>query len=161
MSDIIGIIATVEDDSYQGKAHKKVTLEDGQVLKVKYGREGALKAKWGLLSEGVAMKFTMKDFTTGEGVKIPFVADIATVEGKLPAPQPPAPELVEHQQEVAKVTEDPRTQDIHFQVAIKEVGLGWREGRLPEDDEHPIERKMVAKYKNTLCKWLGIQVEYK
>ena len=40
MSDIIGVIATVEDDEYQGKSFKKVTLGDGQVLKVKYGQWG-------------------------------------------------------------------------------------------------------------------------
>lgn len=97
MSDIIGIIQTVEDDEYQGKAHKKVTLEDGQVLKVKYGREGALRAKWDLLQEGVAIKFTMQEYTNPNGVKFPFVADIATVEGELPEAKEPAPLLEEHQ----------------------------------------------------------------
>ncbi len=86
--DIIGIVISVEDDDYQGKAFKRVTLGTGDVLKVKYGREGALKAKWGLLKEGVAMKFIMKDFTTVENVKIPYVFDIATVEGELPDPVP-------------------------------------------------------------------------
>ena len=46
MADIIGLIDKVEDDSYDGKDFKKVTLKDGQVLKVKQGREGSLKAKW-------------------------------------------------------------------------------------------------------------------
>ncbi len=103
MSDIIGVIQSVEDDEYQGKAHKKVTLGDGQVLKVKYGREGCLKAKWGLLKEGVAIKFTMRDFTTPDQVKIPFVFDIATVE--LPPAKEPAPLLEEHQKEIDKAVE--------------------------------------------------------
>ncbi len=102
MADIIGVITSVEDDDYQGKFFKKVTLGTGEVLKVKYGREGALKAKWGLLQEGVAIKFTMKDYTTAENVKIPFVHDIETVEGALPpkvetvkVPEtPPAPQAV-------------------------------------------------------------------
>lgn len=89
MADIVGVITSVEDDDYQGKAFKKVTLGTGEVLKVKYGREGALKAKWPLLQEGVAIKFTMKDFTTAENVKIPFVHDIETVERELPPPVKP------------------------------------------------------------------------
>lgn len=85
MSEMIGVITSVEDDEYDGKDFKKVTLGTGQVLKVKHGREDALKAKWGLLQVGKAIKFTMKDFTTKDQVKIPFVSDIETVEGALPA----------------------------------------------------------------------------
>ena len=93
MADIIGVITNVEDDSYDGKEFKKVTLGTGEVLKVKQGRGGDLKAKWGLLQEGVAIKFTMTDFKTPEGVKIPFVSDIETVEGVLPkAVTPPEPD---------------------------------------------------------------------
>ncbi|KKM89170.1 hypothetical protein LCGC14_1251510 [marine sediment metagenome] len=79
MAYTIGVITSVEDDDYQGKSFKKVTLGTGEVLKVKYGNGGALKAKWGLLQEGVAIKFTMGDFN-GK----PFVQDIETVEGELP-----------------------------------------------------------------------------
>ena len=86
--DIIGVVTSVEDDDYQGKSFKKVTLGTGEVLKVKYGREGALKAKWGLLQEGVAIHFMMKDFMK-QGVAYPFVEDIevddlATVASELP-----------------------------------------------------------------------------
>ncbi len=91
--DITGIITSVEDDDYEGKSFKKVTLGTGEVLKVKYGREGALKAKWGLLQEGVAIHFKMKDFTKG-GAAYPFVDDIETVEGALPEATEPSTVLV-------------------------------------------------------------------
>ena len=84
MADIIGVITNVEDDSYDGKDFKKVTLGTGEVLKVKQGRGGDLKAKWGLLKEGVAIRFTMTDFKTPKGERIPFVSNIETVEGVLP-----------------------------------------------------------------------------
>ena len=89
MADLIGVVISIEDDSYNGKDFKKVTLGTGEVLKVKQGREGALKAKWGLLQEGVAVRFIMTDFTKPDGVKIPFVSDIETVEGALPSPVAP------------------------------------------------------------------------
>ncbi len=86
--DIIGLITSVEDDDYQGKAFKKVTLGTGEVLKVKYGREGALKDKWPLLGVGVAIHFKMKDFIK-QGEAFPFVedievTDISTVASELP-----------------------------------------------------------------------------
>lgn len=107
MSDILGIIATVEDDNYQGKAFKKVTLGDGQVLRVKYGREGALKAKWGLLQVGIGMKFIMQDYTKPDGVKIPYVYDIETVEGLLPVPQSDQKVLDEHQRVIDEAIPTP------------------------------------------------------
>ncbi len=95
MADIIGLIQNVEDDSYDGKAFKKVTI-NGIVYRVKQGKEGALMAKWGLLVMGTAVKLTMKDFMK-EGKAYPFVHDIETVAGALPPatssvvapPQPP------------------------------------------------------------------------
>ncbi len=79
MNDVIGVIQSIEDDSYQGKDFKKVTLKDGSVLKVKYGREGLLKAKWGELQVERAFKFIMGDY---QGK--PFVQDFVAVEGELP-----------------------------------------------------------------------------
>ncbi len=86
--EIIAVIESIEDDSYQGKDFKKVTLKDGSVLKVKYGREGLLKAKWGELQVERAFKFIMGDY---QGK--PFVQDFIAVEGKLPeSKKPPTPE---------------------------------------------------------------------
>ncbi len=39
MAEIV-IIDRVEDDSYNGKDHKKVTDKSGRTFNVKYGREG-------------------------------------------------------------------------------------------------------------------------
>jgi len=75
VSEFVGIIETIEDDDYQGKAFKKVTLGDGYVLKVKYGREGYLKDKWGELQVGRAYSWTM-----GEYKGKPFVEDFKQVD---------------------------------------------------------------------------------
>lgn len=171
MSDIIGIIATVEDDEYQGKSFKKVTLADGTVLKVKYGREGALKAKWGLLdgAEGTAMKFSMQEYTNPNGVKFPFVSDIATVEGGLPEARAPAQLLPEQQKVIdeAKPDEPPappmdkKQRDIEYLRSIIEIGELYRGGFLVEDEQHPVDRKLIAKYKQFIVDRQGIKVEYK
>lgn len=84
-NDIYGTITGVEEDEYDHKPFRVVTLGTGQTLKVKQGREGALMAKWGLLQEGVAIHFKMKDYMK-QGVAYPFVDDIETVEGELPEP---------------------------------------------------------------------------
>ena len=97
MSDIIGVVTDIKDDEYQGKDFKVVTLGTGQQLKVKHGRDEALKKKWGLLQVGVAIKFTMQDYTKPDGVKIPFVADIETVANALPQSGGSAEILPEHQ----------------------------------------------------------------
>lgn len=81
MNDVIGVIDLIEDDNYNGKEFKKVTLKNGQVVKVKWGREGFLKAKWGELEEGRAFQFQM-----GEYKGNPFVEDFYAVEGALPDP---------------------------------------------------------------------------
>ena len=101
MNEILGSITSVEDDDYQGKDFKKVTLADGQVLKVKYGKEGMLKAKWGLLQAGATIKFTMGDY---QGK--PFVKDIEAV--LQPAVNPnntPIPQ----QEQVDKALDEART----------------------------------------------------
>lgn len=102
MSEIIGVITNVEDDKdFNQKDYKKVILGTGQVLNVKQGREGMLRSKWGLLQVGVAIKFTMMDFTKPDGVKIPFVSDIETVGGGLAPPVKPEM-LPEHKEEIAE-----------------------------------------------------------
>ena len=168
MNEILGSIIKVEDDDYQGKEFKKVTLADGQVLKVKYGREGSLKAKWGLLQEGKAIKFTM-----GEYSGKPFVQDIESIADGLAPPTTPAPpiqqetgrvdtpKLVQQAQHIA--TLDAKTQDIHEQVALKEVGELYRVGALKESNtdispEHA--KKLKHAYFNWIFKALGIDVQY-
>ena len=165
MSEILGSITKVEDDDYQGKAFKKVTLADGQVLKVKYGREGMLKAKWGILVEGTAVKFTM-----GEYSGKPFVLDIESIAELLkPAANPNGTEMPQ-QKEVAVNTEnlvrtadanvpDARTLDIHRQVAVKEIGELWRCGHITETDA--VNKKLIAWYMNWIYRTVGIDVHYK
>jgi len=79
---MIGTIANIQDDAYEGKDFKKVTLGDGKVLNVKYGKGGSLKAKWGELVEGQTYEWVM-----GEYNGKPFVRDFIFV-GKGLAPTP-------------------------------------------------------------------------
>jgi len=152
MSDIIGVIAKVEDDSYGGKDFKVVTLETGQALKVKHGRDDALKAKWGLLQKDLAVRFIMRDFTTPDGVKIPFVFDIESVADSLPPPKEP---VTPHVPE--KVTPpDDRNARIEYQVALKEIGELYRTGFLEESK--PVDKKLIASYYTWLCKTMDIEV---
>ena len=81
---MIGIIANIEDDSYEGKDFKKVTLADGSILKVKSGREGYLKAKWGELEIGKTYEWEMGSFQDK-----PFVKDFKAITS--PAPPPTTP----------------------------------------------------------------------
>ena len=103
MSEILGSISKVEDDDYQGKDFKKVTLANGQVLKVKYGKEGSLKAKWGLLQEGKAIKFTM-----GEYQGKPFVSDIESIAELLKPAVNPNDTPIPQQAEIDKVFDEAR-----------------------------------------------------
>ena len=93
MTEKIGIIDIIEDDSYQGKDFKKVVLKGGEILKVKYGREGFLKAKWGELQVGRAYSWTMGDYQGH-----PFVQDFTAVSNEL-AP-PTEPQVSEREQQV-------------------------------------------------------------
>ena len=163
MNEILGSISKVEDDDYQGKAFKKVTLADGQVLKVKYGREGVLKAKWGLLEAGTAIKFTMGEY----GGK-PFVLDIESIADGLAPSRTPAAAVQEETGRVdtGKVVQqaqenqpDARTLDIHRQVAVKEIGELCRCGHINEDDA--VNKKLIAWYMNWIYKTVGIDVHYK
>ena len=113
MSDV-GIIKSIEDDSYQGKDFKKVTLVDGSVLKVKYGREGALKAKWGELQVGRSYSWVM-----GEYNGKPFVQDFNAVELPPPGTNPPPARPVE--------SPDQGEIDDSYVPAPQEVGMWWKE----------------------------------
>jgi len=151
MSDIIGVVTRVVDDSYNGKDFKVVTLGTGQELKVKQGREGALKAKWGLLKEGVAIRFIMKDYTTPEGVKIPFVSDIETVEGALPGSGGSSEMLPEHQAEIDKAKQEvaqpaPKpTNPQELGLAHKLFSDAWIAGFV--DENTPDGKEMVLTHK--------------
>jgi len=105
---MIGVIDKIEDDSYQGKDFKKVTLKDGTVLKVKYGKEGVLKAKWGELQEGRAYNWKMGDY---QGK--PFVQDFTAVGDEL---QPPQSVETHHND----VKPDPP------KLSGQEVGMWWK-----------------------------------
>jgi len=80
---MLGQIVKIEDDAYNGKDFKKVTLGDGSVLKVKQGREGSLKAKWGELVEGKTYEWTMGSYNDK-----PFVKDFKVTT------EPPPPVVV-------------------------------------------------------------------
>ncbi|KKN15172.1 hypothetical protein LCGC14_0988610 [marine sediment metagenome] len=124
--DIIGLITKVEDDGYGDKTWKLVTLGTGEVLKVKYGKGGALKDKWSLLGVGVAIHFKMKDFMK-QGEAFPFVEDIEVTDISTVASElPPAVEVktVEVPPELTHVraTEPtPRT------IAPQERGMWWKQ----------------------------------
>ena len=158
MGEIIGVITGVEDDDYQGKEFKKVTLGDGQVLKVKYGKEGTLKAKWGELQVGRAYSFVMGSFKDK-----PFVQDFHAVEGKLLAPvqAKPVPEGNVPKTAPSKSTDTYADRDkrIEWQVVMKELGELYRGGFL--DENNAVHKKYIAKYKNWINSVLGLAVEYK
>ena len=152
MANIIGVIINVEDDDYQGKDFKKVTLGTGQVLRVKYGREGALKAKWGLLQIGTAIKFTM-----GEYQGKPFVSGIETVEGGLAPPIKPTI-LPEHEGIIEEAVKP--------QPSGQEVGMWWkqlgddlRSGHI--DKSTPHGKLLRAKYFAQMFCVLSIKIEDK
>ena len=157
MADIIGLIDKVEDDSYDGKDFKKVTLKDGQVLKVKQGREGSLKAKWDLLQWGVAIKFTMTDFTKPDGVKIPFVSNIETVEGALPEPTEPKI-LPEHKEAIdasRKAVREVAPQERG--MWYKQLGDDLRSGHI--DIKTPQGKLMRAAYFAEMLRVLDIHIK--
>ena len=76
----IVVIDKVEDDSYDGKEFKKVTDKAGNKFNVKSGRGGALKEKWPLLQEGVAIKLQVGEFNDK-----PFVRDFTVVKDEFVA----------------------------------------------------------------------------
>ena len=143
MSSFVGIIASIEDDDYQGKAFKKVTLGDGHVLKVKYGQKGYLKDKWDELEVNKAYTWTMGSYNDK-----PFVQDFqktdmpelgqqepthkvepegmppAGMRPSLPTPNPPT-----------KYKADPdKTNSIEIQVSMKLILEAWIAGKLEDDD---------------------------
>jgi len=110
--DII-VIDKVEDDSYDGKEFKKVTDKAGNKFNVKSGRGGALRDKWPLLEEGVAIKLQVGEFN-GK----PFVKDFTVVKDEF------ASKATEKAQSQVKVE---RNDSIEAQVAFKMVSKDTKE----------------------------------
>jgi len=149
MADIIGVITKVEDDSYQGKDFKKVTLGDGSVHNIKYGREGFLKAKWGELQVGRAYSFIMGDYQGH-----PFVKDFVAVEGELP--EATHPEVIpEHMQkpEPEKPKSSPETG-----MWWKEMGDMLRSGDIKTD--HPMYHDFRNAYYKEMSRVLNIPIRH-
>ena len=117
--DII-VIDRVEDDSYDGKDYKKVTDKAGATFNVKYGQGGKLKDKWHLLEEGIAIKLTVGTYNNK-----PFVKDFEVVKDEF------AKQAAEKVQTQVKTE---RNDSIERAVAVKEIGLDWREGKRKDND---------------------------
>lgn len=89
------------------------------------------------------------------------VKAVAPASESIPPPRDPAKAEIPQQPEIDKAREavqDPRQKDIQYQVALKEIGELYRAGFLTTDD--PVERKLIAKYKNWLCTTMNISVEH-
>jgi len=100
-----------------------------------------------------------------EGSKYFNIVELSLVEANIP---PPAkPKVSEREQKVVEEagssTSMPQDRDerIVYQVVMKEVGELYRAGLFVEDKDHPVDRKLIAKYKNWICKTLGVSVEHK
>ncbi len=160
----VGVITKVEDGSYGDKSWKVITLGTGEVLKVKSGKEGVLRAKWGLLEVGVGMKFTMMDYTLKDGTKAPYVYDIETVANALPTGDHEPEMLPQHEKEIKKAIEEV-SKPVETPIAPQELGMWYKEaGELYRagflNDDNPVEKKVKQKYFNRLFKVLGIDVQY-
>ena len=176
--NIVGVVTVVEDDTdFNGKAYKKVTLGTGQELKVKQGRDGVLKEKWGLLKEGVAIAFKMQDFTKPDGVKIPFVFDIALVGDELQPPVTPDKILPGHQEVIQEaraevppgvaVAEEVLTKSTEQQARSEEISkhvwykeLGNRIGDGSIDRDYPKTAVSIkSQYYSKMFKVTGVKPE--
>ncbi len=138
-----GIIAKIEDDSYQGKDFKKVTLINGDVLKVKYGREGHLKAKWGELEVRKAFEFEM-----GEYNGKPFVQDFHVLSSEQ------AHEIQTHPQKPEQVIA-PQEKGMWW----KEVGENFRVGLFKKDDTEGNGSTLWRHYVTQMLTSLEIKIE--
>ena len=119
-NDDIIVIDKVEDDSYDGKEFKKVTDKAGNKFNVKSGRGGALKEKWPLLQEGIAIKLSVGEFN-GK----PFVKDFTVVKD----------EFVAQATEVAQTqVKTDRNDSIEAQVAFKGMVELFIAGALNKDE---------------------------
>ena len=99
------VIDKVEDDSYGDKGFKKVTDKAGTKFNIKSGQGGALKEKWPLLQEGVAIKLVVGEFN-GK----PFVKDFTVVKDEF---------VVQATEKAQTQVKTERNDSIEAQVAFK------------------------------------------
>lgn len=143
--DII-VIDRIEDDNYQGKEFKVVIDKDGNRIKIKYGREGALKAKWPLLDENVGKAIQL---SVGYYNNVPFVKDFEVVGDMLPTEKGKETILPEHKQVIQEATKTtPAPQAVG--MITKEIGDHIRKATLT-----PIFGKVIA---IKLTEWYRSQV---
>lgn len=114
-------IESVEDAAYDNKPYKKVMDTDGIPYNIKQGKEGTLKAKWGLLQPGATIKLTFDVVKGGEAKGKKYVADIEEATPK------------EVSATASYSSSSLSNASIEAQVAAKEIGMCWREGKLAEN----------------------------
>lgn len=101
------VIDSVTETTESGKTYMRVIDKGGGSWKVKEGKNGALKEKWGLLKSGVAIQLTI-----GEFKGYPYVEDFNTCINQLEAKA--AKDLQEKQR-------DSKEASIECQVAVKAI----------------------------------------
>ena len=154
MAEVV-IIDRVEDDDYQGKSFKKVTDKTGKTFNVKYGREGALKAKWPLLVPGTAIEITWGEYNSKPFVKDFKVVAEAQEVAKLPAQKAASPPLQPGEEAVFKS----KDQQIAEHVWWKELGMMLRANDI--DVTKPIGKGIRAAYYAQMMSILDIKIENK
>ena len=127
--DII-VIESVREllDDKEQVVGRVITDKAGNETKIKKGQGGKLQERWEWLDEntGKAIKLTVRDFKPPNSDRAyPFVADFTVVKDEFVA------QAAEKVQTQAKTD---RNDSIERQVAIKEVGLDWREGKRKDND---------------------------
>ncbi len=131
--DTIIVIDKIEEaEDKNGKTYLKITDKAGVTRNFKEGRAKLLTNKGHLLEEGKAIKLHFEDYTTPEGKVFPFVKNFESVKDEFVA------QAAEKVQTQVKVD---RNDSIERAVAVKEIGLDWREGKRKDDDILVIARE--------------------
>ncbi len=140
------ILTKVDKADYQGKEYRVITLSDGSTFNVKSGQNGILRAKWGLLEQGIGQEITL---TMGEYKGKPFVADFVIGAATTIAPQAPVVPATPPKPIVPSQTTN---DSIKQQVAIKEIGENLRKG-VPQPPTY------IIRYWHLVGESLGIPVQ--
>ncbi len=136
--DIIVIESVKElwDDKKQAVTGRIITDKAGEETRIKKGQGGKLQERWEWLEgEGIgkAIKLTVKEYKPpGGDTAYPYVADFEVVKDIF------VTQATEKAQ--AQVKTD-RNDSIERAVAVKEIGLDWREGKRKDDDILVIARE--------------------